>query len=67
MPERCVPVIPVRLVYLCDICGEPMRKVGHWGCGKGIASPWLHRCRNKHEVSLTGAYPRIEYREAPRE
>lgn len=62
MTETAVPVQTVRVDYLCDECGEPMRHSGMVLTSNPPQFP--HICKNGHDRIFSVCYPTIRYVEA---
>ena len=59
MAESHMQVRPVRVIYLCDECGEEVSTTGEM---HPVLPPiYIHICPNGHVFKSRKRYPRIEY------
>ena len=58
MPEQKFVMLPYKVEYQCDACGEEMTFTGGVN-GDGL---YQHQCKNNHVQDLKQEYPEVRYK-----
>lgn len=59
MAEMRTPVVPVRVDYVCEECGEEVEYIGEMH--PTFPPQYIHCCPLNHVFKSYERYPRIEY------